>query len=238
MRAAVYDRGCGGTRLAKSAENGKISLRGIIFDYGNVLCHAQQPSDVEQMAAVLGISTGQLRELYWKFRFSYDRSDLDGKTYWAAVARECGITVGDEQISQLFALDTASWGRENEPVVRWAGQLHDAGYSLGLLSNMPLELSRALSASGSWAQHIRRRTFSCDVRKNKPDPMIYETCLRSLELAAHDVLFLDDIAINVEAARRLGIHAVIFDTLERTWARISEQFDLPVPLDLVSSETV
>ena len=31
----------------------KIPIRGVIFDYGNVLCHTQQLSDLESMAQSL-----------------------------------------------------------------------------------------------------------------------------------------------------------------------------------------
>ena len=225
-------------QAANSTNHGKIQLRGIIFDYGNVLCCPQQPADMEKMAAVCGIPAARVRELYWKSRLAYDHGDMDGHSYWTSLGREAGVPISQEQIARLCELDAASWARENVAVVRWVQQLHEAGYRLALLSNMPHELSRSLSAQGTWAKFFQHRVFSCDVRHNKPDPAIYKICLDALKLPANDVLFLDDISANVESARRLGIHSLVFDTLEGTWARMSEQFDLPAPLDLAQAEPV
>ena len=66
----------------QSARNGKIPIRGVIFDYGNVICHTQKPSDLEAMAQVCGIAMPRFRELYWKFRVPYDRGDLTAEAYW------------------------------------------------------------------------------------------------------------------------------------------------------------
>src|SRR5271165_1521505 len=122
---------------ATSSENGKIQVRGVIFDYGNVLCHPQRPSDHESMAEICGIPLARFRELYWRFRAAYDRADLSGESYWVAVAGEENRALERTQIARLIELDTASWARENDDAVAWARQLRDAGFPLALLSNMP-----------------------------------------------------------------------------------------------------
>jgi hypothetical protein len=40
-------------------------------------------------------------------------------------------------------------------------------------------------------------------------------------------LYLDDRAENVEAAARLGINSVLFDTVEETASRVESRFDIP-----------
>ena len=49
---------------------------------------------------------------------------------------------------------------------------------------------------------------SCVVKIRKPDPRIFELTLNLLQLDAADVVFLDDIRVNVEAARQLGIRSI------------------------------
>jgi putative hydrolase of the HAD superfamily len=213
----------------RSAHNGKIPIRGVIFDYGNVLCHSQRPSDLEGMEQVCGIAMPRFRELYWKFRVPYDRSDLTAEAYWQTVAGEEGLVLSREQIAKLIELDVQGWARLNPKTVKWAEQLHRAGLRVGLLSNMPSDLSRYLVANGGWVSSFHHLTFSCDVRMVKPDPAIYKACLESLAVAPEEVLFLDDLAPNIEAAAKLGIQSVLFDTIERTAARVAERFDLPVP---------
>jgi putative hydrolase of the HAD superfamily len=213
----------------QSARHGKIAIRGVIFDYGNVLCHMQQPSDLESMAHVSGIAMPRFGELYWKFRLPYDRGDHPAEAYWQAVAGEEGLVFSRAQIAKLITLDTQGWARLNEKTVKWAEQLHGAGLRLGLLSNMPADLSQYLVANGGWVSFFHHLTFSCDVRMVKPDPAIYKSCLESLAVAPEEALFLDDLSPNIEAAAKLGIHGVLFDTIEQTAARVAERFDLPVP---------
>ncbi len=213
----------------RPVQNGKIPIRGVIFDYGNVLCHPQQPSDLEAMAQVCGIAVPRFRELYWKFRVPYDRADLSAETYWQCVAREQSMVFSAEQIAELVSLDTQGWARLNMKTVGWAEQLHESGLRLGLLSNMPSDLSRYLVARGGWVEFFDHLTFSCEVRLVKPDPAIYQACLSPLGLAPQEVLFLDDLTHNVEAAAKLGIQAQLFDTLEQTVVRLEPHFELPFP---------
>ena len=214
---------------ARSAHHGRIPIRGVIFDYGNVLCYMQQLSDLEGMAQVCGMAMPRFRELYWKFRVPYERSDLTAQTYWQTVAREEGLVLSGEQIAKLVELDIRGWARLNPITVKWAEQLQRAGLRVGLLSNMPSDLSRYLVAHGGWVSFFHHLTFSGEVGMVKPDPAIYHACLAALAVAPEEALFLDDLAHNIEAASKLGIHGVLFDTIERTTARVAERFDLPVP---------
>jgi putative hydrolase of the HAD superfamily len=195
----------------------------------------QQVSDLEAMAQVCGIAVPRFRELYWKFRVPYDRSDLTAETYWQTVAGEGGLVLSAEQIARLTHLDIQGWARLNRKTVKWAEQLHRAGLRVGLLSNIPVDLSRYLVAHGGWAPLFHHLTFSGEVRMVKPDAAIYRACLESLGVAPEETLFLDDLAHNIEAATKLGIHSVLFDEIEQVTARVAERFDVPVP-DFASAD--
>jgi putative hydrolase of the HAD superfamily len=215
--------------MANPKSLAKIPIRGVIFDYGNVICHTQLPSDMESMAQVAGIPTPRFRELYWKFRLPYDRADVNGEAYWQMVAGEEKTAFRPEQIAELTELDTQGWARVNDKTVKWIEKLHAQGLRLGLLSNMPADLSQYLKNEGGWVRFFHHLTFSCDVRLAKPDPLIYDAALRPLGLAPEEVLFLDDLAPNIEAASKLGIHGVIFDTLDQTAERLRDRFDIVLP---------
>ncbi len=228
-KCAMYDELMTSTAKSRSAKKEKIAVRGVIFDYGNVICHPQLPSDMESMARVAGIPLERFRELYWKFRLPYDRADLSGEAYWQTVAREEQMHFSSRQIAELTELDTQGWARPNLETVKWLEHLHLAGLRLGLLSNMPSDLSRHLVSNGGWVRFFHHLTFSCDVRLAKPDPAIYAACLKPLGLRPEEVLFLDDLIPNIEAAKKIGLHGELFDTFERTTARLQKRFNLPVP---------
>ena len=54
----------------------------------------------------------------------------------------------------------------------------------------------------------------------KPEPRIYEITLERLGLPAEACLFIDDILVNIEAARALGFSAVHFRDNEQAIAEI------------------
>lgn len=216
-------------QIDRSTGNGRIPLRGVIFDYGNVLCHPQPTTDVENMAQVCGMTVPRFREAYWKFRMAYDRSDLNADSYWNSVAGEAGLDFSREQIAKVMELDAKSWSHANKAVVQWVEQLREAGLRLAILSNMPFDISRYLMAQCDWFSYFHHLVFSCDVGRAKPESAIYQSCLQTLDLAADDVLFFDDIAANIASATSLGIHSLLFDTLEQTSARAGERFDIAAP---------
>ncbi len=49
----------------------------------------------------------------------------------------------------------------------------------------------------------------------KPDPKAYQLLLEKVELPANEVVFIDDLEENVEAAKKLGIDAIVFKSAEQ-----------------------
>jgi putative hydrolase of the HAD superfamily len=94
---------------------------------------------------------------------------------------------------------------------------------------MPLELSRHVTQSFPSLSTFEYLIYSCDYGSIKPELSIYRNCLELLKVAPQDILYLDDRAENVEAAARLGINSVLFDTVEKTASRVESRFDIPVP---------
>jgi putative hydrolase of the HAD superfamily len=207
----------------------KRSVRAVVFDYGNVLCLEQTLEDMKGMALVCGIPHERFSELYWNLRPPYDRGDIDGPAYWTAVVAQQELDLSRDQIAALIKLDSESITRPNEGAVEWAELLHHEGIPLTLLSNMPIELSRHVTKSFPSLSTFEHLIYSCDYRSIKPELLIYRNCLELLKAAPQDILYLDDRAENVEAAARLGMNAVLFDTVEKTAARVETQFDIPVP---------
>lgn len=80
-------------------------------------------------------------------------------------------------------------------------------YRLGVLSDTWPSLNRIFTNYG-----IRDRfeafVLSCDVGVFKPDPLIYETLIKALNLTPQEIVFVDDVLKNLEGARLAGIHPV------------------------------
>jgi putative hydrolase of the HAD superfamily len=185
-------------------------VRAVLFDYGEVLCHAPTEEETARLAGLFGISAERLRPLWERNRGPYDRGDLTPEVYWSMLAKDAGIEVNAAEIEKICELDMSMWSNINSGMVRWAQQLRASGLKIGLLSNMHLDMVFHCRQRFAWLNHFNSVTFSAEVRLIKPDAAIYEHALRDLGTTASQTLFLDDRDVNIRAARQLGIRAVRF----------------------------
>jgi len=206
-----------------------IRLQAVIFDYGNVLCQPQRSTDLDEMAEACEIEPGEFETLYWKFRDKYDQGAHDAVDYWTAIGKAAKRHLTKEQIDKGILLDNIGWSRPNPPMVEWAQRLRTHGVKTAILSNMPLELRQYITQR-EWLPAFDHSVYSCDAGYIKPCPEIYLHCLELLGLNAEDTLFIDDRLPNVQAAQRLGMHAVTFSDHGELHTVLHEKFDLPLPL--------
>ena len=101
----------------------------------------------------------------------------------------------------------------NRAMIEFVSELRGRGTRAALLTNNVRE----------WEPHWRAKLPDVDeifevvvdsafVGMRKPEPEIYELTLERLDggLSADDCLFVDDVEVNCETARALGMHAVHF----------------------------
>lgn len=177
---------------------------------------------MEAMARVAGIDAAEMHRLYWRSRAAFDRGDLDVESYWRTV-----FDFSAEQLSGIIRLDNESWSRADPAMVGWAAALRGGGVRAGVLSNMPVTLRRHLTANVAWLRGFDHYTYSCDVGMIKPEAGIYEHSLEGLGVAAGEALFLDDREDNVEGARRVGLHALLFQSPAQAQGEIDGRYALP-----------
>jgi len=111
-------------------------------------------------------------------------------------------------------IDHSSWRNINSGTVALMEEVKKAGYTLGILSNMPTDFL-------VWARknipvfslpHVS--LFSCEVSLIKPEKAIYNRMLSLLGLEGREVVFFDDTMKNIESARSLGIEAFLWENPE------------------------
>lgn len=203
-------------------------LSAVIFDYGNVLSDVQAGSEITAMASLLDLDSVPFQEAYWQFRVAYDEAELDPESYWRSVAGAAGRAIDTGQIARLRRMDIQSWVRPNPPMVTWAQRVRESGIKTAVLSNMPADLLAYLVGPESWLPAFDQVTFSCEVRSSKPATAIYRHCLDGLGVAASEALFIDDREANVQGARELGMHALLFTNVAAAASELDGRYALPV----------
>jgi len=90
-----------------------------------------------------------------------------------------------------------------------------ARYRLLLLSNTNALHFDLIRENYALVRHFHHCVLSYEVRAMKPDARIYREAIARAGCSAEECFFTDDIAQNVEGARREGIDAVLFESPEQ-----------------------
>ena len=112
--------------------------------------------------------------------------------------------------------------RPNDELFAFMRGLHGRGYRMAILTNNVREwepLWRSMLPVDEIFELVVDSGFE-GVRK--PDPPIYEVTLERLGVPASATLFVDDMEVNCEAARALGMHAVWFRSNAQAIAEIEQ----------------
>ncbi|KAL1942842.1 hypothetical protein VTO73DRAFT_5082 [Trametes versicolor] len=154
----------------------------------------------------------------------YERGRLSQAEAYARVGRE--FSISPDAIVEAFKQARESL-RPNEELLalvrelkaRYAGQLRV--FALSNISLPDYEFIVALPTDWS----IFDKVFASAVLgERKPDLAAYEKVLAETGIDPATAVFVDDKLENVEAARSLGIHGIVFDKQEGVFAALRKAF--------------
>ena len=191
-----------------------MSIKAVVFDYGQVMCFPPDPKVLDRLAQRIGADREKFESLVWTLREELDRGTVTAREYYKKILSRLGVSMDDRSIDELVEMDFDSWKNINAGTVSLMEDVKKAGYVLGILSNMPHEFL-------AWARknvpvfslpHVS--LFSCEVSLVKPEEAIYTRLLSLLGLEGGEVVFFDDIANNIKSARTLGIEAFLWENPE------------------------
>ena len=95
-------------------------------------------------------------------------------------------------------------------------------YRLVLLSNVDRDYWQVVRAMHPELDCFESLLVSCDLGNAKPDPEVFRHVCRLTGADPSRCFFVDDTALNVEAARALGLHGHVFRTVEGLTAALLE----------------
>jgi putative hydrolase of the HAD superfamily len=200
-------------------------IKAIVFDYGKVISHPPAQGVMDEIAALAGISRELFEPLYHKFRGDYDRGKSAVTGFYRNILNELNIKANDETISKMGELDLNSWKQINPGTVKLMEEIKQAGFLLGILSNMPFDFLKYARENFPVIGLPHVGIFSCEIGLIKPEKAIYEKLLSAMSCQGSELVFFDDVPENVEKALELGIKARIWQDCDK--AR-QDLFDLGI----------
>jgi epoxide hydrolase-like predicted phosphatase len=187
-----------------------MTIRAVVFDIGGVLAECEPMDFAQRAEAEHRLRPGSLGaglEDVW------DAGRIGGVTeadVTAALLERCGLTA-----AQADAVLAEMWrqylGVANTRLIEWARGLRPA-YRTGILSNSFVGAREREQELFGFEELVDDLVYSHEVGVSKPDPAIWEVTARRLSVEPAEIAFLDDLPRNVDAARELGVSAVLFES--------------------------
>jgi epoxide hydrolase-like predicted phosphatase len=135
-----------------------------------------------------------------------------------ALEQDLGRPVQMEGFSEVYFAQLQT----NPEMIAYLSSLRERGLRLAMLTNNVAEWEPRWRSMLPVDDIFELVVDSAFVGMRKPEPEIYELTLERLGLAAPECVFVDDIDINCDAARELGMRAVHFTSSEQAIADIEE----------------
>lgn len=184
-------------------------IKAAIFDYGGVLVRTEDQGPRAAWERKLGMAPGALTttvhdEEVW---VEAQKGSIPSATHWQAVGK--ALALSDVQ---LQLLRKAFYGGDvpNHRLLAAIDALRGKGLKTGLLSNFSSDLRGMLQAQNLLGR-FDRIAISAEIGVMKPHAAAYEAVLGMLGLPAPACVFIDDLPVNVAAARALGMHGIVFE---------------------------
>jgi putative hydrolase of the HAD superfamily len=184
----------------------------ILFDFGGVLA---EEGFIKGLGAIAQ-QNGLEREPFVKTGFNlihkvgYLLGTASEKDYWIALREKTSIKGEDPELRGVilshFKLRT--W------MIELIERLREAHIRLGILSDQTNWLDE-LDVKYGFFKRFDYVFNSYHLGKSKRDPTVFEDVLGLMNVKAHQVLFVDDYAGNVEKAKGRGLHALHYEDRER-----------------------
>lgn len=183
------------------------SIKAVLLDYGGVIAEEGFRNELAAMAREQGLDPRTV--MLAARRLVYESGFVLGwgteQTFWAAMRADAGLRGGDAELTQrvLDAFVLRPWIIER--VRAWRAR----GYVTGILSDQMHWLDW-LDTRDGFFRHFDHVYNSYHLGKGKRDITLFDDIAARLALPPAAILFVDDLASNVERARKSGWQAILY----------------------------
>jgi epoxide hydrolase-like predicted phosphatase len=192
-------------------------IKAVVFDIGSVLEVIDDAVFPEPFEIRHGLGAGAVAGAS-----DFARDPGTGALTEAGVRAHWRERLGlsEAQADELMA-DYWRWyvGTLDRRLTDWFAGVRGRGLKAGILSNSGPGAREAERVWG-FEEMTDDIVYSHEVGLGKPDPEVYELTAVRLGVAPDEIVFLDDVPANVDAARAAGWHAVLHEETARSIAEL------------------
>lgn len=184
----------------------------IIFDIGQVLAHFRWKEYMQE----LGFSEETIDKLAKATVLS--KWWVENDRGMAKEEYQAGMKADHPELAkemELFFADTEQIVEPFDYSEKLVCELKKQGYRVYILSNYGEFLYHQACPKFTFRKHIDGELISFQVHQLKPNAEIYHTLFERFQIQPEHAVFLDDLAANIEGAKRVGLNGIQFQNLEQ-----------------------
>lgn len=183
-------------------------LRAAIFDVGGVLFDDSIAPKMAELARKYSLDTAELDRARRAHRPKADLGEISEGEFWELVLADSGVRPSEDDC------DVSAYLRPRPESLGLVRECRRGGLKTAILSNDSRELARLRQEACGARELFDVIVVSADHGIAKPDRRIFDLVLNALAFAPEVCLFIDDTPRNIEAARRYGLQAHLFTTVD------------------------
>jgi len=196
-----------------------MTIHSVFIDFGGVIVRTEDKEPRKMQAEKLGMTSRELERIIFESESSRRAStgEITEDEHWQAVAEALAVTreEADRITAQFFAGD-----RADTSLIDFLRSLRPER-KVCLISNAWSGL-RAFIKGQKFDDVFEAMIISAEVGVAKPDPAIYRLALEKLGAKPEESVFVDDVLVNVEAARSIGMNTIQFIQPERALEELKQ----------------
>jgi epoxide hydrolase-like predicted phosphatase len=199
-----------------------MSIRAVVFDLGGVLENEVDTGMYAKWEERLNLKPGELRKRIFSTGWLIDATL--GKFTEEEMLRKLGeiFKMNQAQIDEFMQDFWGEYcGELNVELATYFKSLRPH-YQTAILSNGVPGARRVEQERFHFAEMADLVIYSYEEKTGKPKKRMYEITCERLGVQPEEMVFLDDVHKNVEGARELGIHAILFENNKQAIADIQQ----------------
>jgi FMN phosphatase YigB (HAD superfamily) len=188
-------------------------VRNVIFDLGGVVLDWNPDRIVARFQPDAALQAAFKASVFghadWK---AFDRGGVTEVELIGRLESRLGLSRSEV----ITLLDGTRHSLVEKPdTVKLIRELEARGVPLYCLSNMPAEMYLHLQRQHDFWDAFSGIVISGEVKMMKPEPEVFQHLLDTFKLRAEESVFIDDLVANVDAARMVGLHGILFKDAEQ-----------------------